>query len=73
MDTVGWQAGHPAVALLPLAVAAVWWSGPLEGSVKSTSFQWWSESGTATERRDSDVLVGRSLCTGKNQDSHQIC
>lgn len=58
MDIVGWQAGHSAVVQLPPAVVAVWWSGPLEGSVKSTSFHWWLVSGTATERRDSDVLVG---------------
>lgn len=58
MDMDGLQVGHCAAVPLPLAVLAVWWSGPLEGSVKSTSFHWWSESETATEHRDSDALVG---------------
>lgn len=59
--TVGWLLGQCAAGPLPLAVVAVWWSGPLGGSARSTSFHWWSESETATERRDSDVLVGLQL------------
>lgn len=74
-----WSVGKPgqrglwvmvgcAVGPLPPAVVVAWWSGLLEGSVKSTSFHWWLESETVTEHRGSDVLVGLELgSTGLNK------
>lgn len=74
-----WSVGKPgqrglwvmvgcAAGPLPPAVVVAWWSGLPEGSVKSTSFHWWLESETVTERRDSDVSVGLKLgSTGLNK------